>query len=227
VLRVDAAGRWTPVCGGAWHKNIVHDLAFTPDGRRLATASEDGRVALVELVDGSCGEPRYLEPEAGPVTGLRFSPDGGTLVTASGEGEGQVWDADGNLLARLAGHKARILSLDVSPDGRWLLTASRDGTVRLWPSPSRARTEPLTAYLTLSAGLGGASHASFSPDGLSIGAAYRNDIALLWQLWMEKAETDPALAADWGADRSRLTLIQAARRFMDENLQAVRPTPAP
>lgn len=227
VLRVDAAGRWTPVCGGAWHKNIVHDLAFSPDGRRLATASEDGRVALVELVDGSCGEPRYLEPEAGPVTGLRFSPDGGTLVTASGEGAGQVWDADGNLLARLAGHKARIMSLDVSPDGRWLLTASRDGTVRLWPSPSRTRTEPLMAYLTLSAGLGGASHASFSPDGLSIGAAYRNDIALLWQLWQEKGETDPALAADWGADRSRLTLIQAARRFMDENLQAVRPTPAP
>lgn len=251
VLRVDGAGHWTPACAGPWHKNTVQDLAFSPGARHLATASEDGRIALVELagdagdsrgegVAGSagnaesagsagsaCGVPRYLDPRAGTVTSVRFAPDGRTLVTASGEGEAQVWDLDGTQLARLTGHKARILSLDFSPDGRWLLTASRDGTVRLWPNPTRLQPRPLTAYLTLSAGLGGASHASFSPDGLSIGAAYRNDVALLWQLWDEGAVADPALAADWGADRARLALIKAARRFMDENLQAARPTPAP
>ena len=251
VLRVDGAGHWTPVCAGPWHRNTVQDLAFSPGARHLATASEDGRLALVELTGdagatgpieatgsagragsvgsagAACGAPRYLDPRAGAVTSVRFAPDGRTLVTASGEGEAQVWDLDGTQLARLTGHKARILSLDFSPDGRWLLTASRDGTVRLWPNPTRLQPRPLTAYLTLSAGLGGASHASFSPDGLSIGAAYRNDVALLWQLWDEGAEADPALAADWGADRARLALIQAARRFMDENLQAARPTPAP
>ncbi|MCC7278670.1 MAG: hypothetical protein IT487_10200, partial [Chromatiaceae bacterium] len=99
--------------------------------------------------------------------------------------------------------------------------------VRLWPSPTAARDEPLTAYLTLSAGLGSAAHASFSPDGLSIGAAYRNDVALLWQVWNEGPGTDPTLAETWGADRARLSLIQAVRRFMDENLQPVRPLPAP
>ena len=227
VLRVDAAGQWTPVCAGPWHKNTVQDLAFSPDARHLATASEEGRIALVEIAGGSCSKPRYLEPEAGPATSVRFAPDGRTLVTASGEGEAQVWDLNGTLLARLSGHKARILSLDVSRDGRWLLTASRDGTVRLWPSPTLAQAQPLTAYLTLSAGLGGASHASFSPDGLSIGAAYRNDVALLWQVWNEGPVADPDLAATWGADRARLSLIQAAQRFMDENLQPVRPLPAP
>ena len=227
LFRVAATGQWSPACTGAWHKQIVQDLAFSPDARSLATAGEDGRVALVELAGGACGEPRYLEPQAGPVTSVRFAPDGRTLVTASGEGEAQVWTRDGTLLARLSGHKARILSLDVSPDGRWLLTASRDGTVRLWPRPTQVQTEPLSPWLTLSAGLGGASHASFSPDGLSIGVAYRNDAALIWQLWNEGTAMDPALVLDWGAERARLTLIQAARRFMDENLQAVRPVAAP
>ena len=227
VLRIDTTGQWTAVCAGAWHKNTVQDLAFSPGARYLATASEDGRIALVEIAGGSCGEPRYLEPQAGTATSVRFAPDGRTLVTATGEGEAQVWNLNGTLLARLSGHKARILSVDFSSDGRWLLTASRDGTVRLWPSPTVPQTQPLTAYLTLSAGLGGASHASFSPDGLSIGAAYRNDVALLWQVWNEGPGTDPDLAATWGADRARLSLIQAARRFMDENLQSVRPSPAP
>lgn len=227
VLRVAANGQWTGVCAGPWHKNTVQDLAFSPDARLLATASEDGRITLVEIAGGSCGEPRYLEPQTGPVTSVRFAPDGQTLVTASGEGDAQVWGLDGTPLARLSGHKARILSLDFSPDGRWLLTASRDGTVRLWPSPTAPRDQPLTAYLTLSAGLGSAAHASFSPDGLSIGAAYRNDVALLWRVWSEGSGTDPALAATWGADRARLSLIQAAQRFMDENLQPVRPLPAP
>lgn len=227
LFRVAATGQWSPACTGAWHKQIVQDLAFSPDARSLATAGEDGRVALVELAGGACGEPRYLEPQAGPVTSVRFAPDGRTLVSASGEGEAQVWTRDGTLLARLSGHKARILSLDVSPDGRWLLTASRDGTVRLWPRPTQFQTEPLSPWLTLSAGLGGASHASFSPDGLSIGVAYRNDAALIWQLWNEGTAMDPALVLDWGAERARLTLIQAARRFMDENLQAVRPVAAP
>ncbi len=227
VLRVAATGQWTEVCAGPWHKNTVHDLAFSPGARHLATASEDGRIALVALDGGACGEPRYLEPQAGAVTNVRFAPDGQTLVTASGEGEAQVWSLDGTPLAQLSGHKARILSLEFSPDGDWLLTASRDGTVRLWPSPTAAWDEPLTAYLTLSAGLGSAAHASFSPDGLSIGAAYRNDVALLWQVWNEGPGTDPALAETWGPDRARLSLIQAARRFMDENLQPVRPLPAP
>ena len=227
LFRVDAAGQWTPACSGTWHKQIVQDLAFSPDARLLATASEDGRVALIELTGGACGEPRYLEPQAGPATRVRFTPDGRTLITASGEGDAQVWTRDGTLLARLSGHKARILSLDVSPDGRWLLTASRDGTVRLWPRPTQVQAEALSPWLTLSAGLGGASHASFSPDGLSIGAAYRNDVALLWQVWNEGTALDPALVLDWGAERARLTLIQAARRFMDENLRAVRPVAAP
>ncbi len=227
VLRVDAQGQWTEVCAGPWHKNTIQDLAFSPDARHLATASEDGRIALIEISAGSCGEPRYLAPQAGPVTSVRFAPDGQTLVTASGEGDAQIWGLDGTPLTRLIGHKARILSLDYSPDGRWLLTASRDGTVRIWPSPTKAREQPLKAYLTLSAGLGSAAHASFSPDGLSIGAAYRNDVALLWQVWNQGPGKDPTLAATWGEERARLALIQAAQRFVDENMQPVRPAPAP
>jgi WD40 repeat protein len=225
VLQVNDAGQWTQVCAGPWHRNSVNDLSFAPGGRQLVTASEDGRAALVSLAEGRCGEPRYLEPQGGAMTSARFAPDGEALVTATIDGNAQLWGADGSPLAQLSGHLARIATATFAPDGRWILTASRDGTVRLWPRPTAPLAQPLTAYLTLSAGLGSVSFASFSPDGNSIGAAYRNDATLIWEIWSEAQTPDRHLAAAWGPDRAHLALIQAAQRFMDENLRPSRPPP--
>ncbi|MBP6583586.1 MAG: hypothetical protein KA204_09030, partial [Chromatiaceae bacterium] len=59
----------------------------------------------------------------------------------------------------------------------------------------------------------------------SIGAAYRNDATLIWEIWSEAQTPDRHLAAAWGPDRAHLALIQAAQRFMDENLRPSRPPP--
>ncbi len=225
VIHADETGQWTQVCAGPWHRNMVNDLSFAPGARQLASASEDGRAALVSLAEGSCGEPRYLEPQGGALSNARFAPDGEALVTTTSDGNAQVWRADGSPLAQLSGHTARITNVEFTPDGRWILTASRDGSVRIWPRPTAPLSQPLAAYLTLSAGLGGVSHASFSPDGNSIAAAYRNDATLLWQVWSEEPMRDQRVEAAWGHDRARLSLIQAAQRFMDENLRPSRRPP--
>jgi len=225
VLQVDPSGVWRALCGGTWHRGVVTDLAFAPGGGLLATASEDGRAALISLADEACGEPRYLAPRGGSLASVRFAPDGEALVTASQDGQAQLWRPDGTLFARLRGHTGRVATAEFSPDGRWLLTAGRDGSVRVWPRPTASRPEQvLEPFLTLAAGLGAVSQASFSPDGRNIGAGYRNDAALLWRLWSPQQTRNPRIESIWGPDRARLTLIQEAQRFIDEKLGSTKRT---
>jgi WD40 repeat protein len=217
VMHAGTAGGWVEVCSGPWHGDVVTDLSFASGGRWLASASEDGRAALVSLTDAGCGAPSYLEPRAGVLYSVRFAPAGDALVTAALDAKAQVWSTDGALLAELSGHKDRIYSAEFSPDGRWILTASRDGSVRIWQRPTAPRTEPLGSYLILEANLGGVAYAGFSPDGNSIGAAYWENATQLWRLWTEDQVPDRRLESVWGRDRARLALIREAVRFRDEN----------
>ena len=222
VLRQTPDGAWDLNCRLQPHQAAITDLAFAPDGATLATVSEDGRVALIALTAGHCGEPLHLTGGTQTLYSVRFAPDGAALVTASLDGRAQVWDRRGALLAELKGHNDRLAYAEFSPDGRWILSASRDGAVRLWRRP--AATPPgaagpptLSSYLVMEADLGGARIARFSPDGNSIAAAYRQDAVVLWRVWSEDPTPDPALAAQWGQERARLALIREAARFRRDN----------
>jgi WD40 repeat protein len=217
VSRLDSAGVWSPVCAEQWHTDVVTDVAFSPDGRWLASASEDGSAAVTALTDHGCATPRYLEPQAGILYSVAFAPDSQALVTASLDSKAQVWALDGTLLAELVGHKDRIYAAKFSPDGRWLLTASRDGAVRIWMRPTAPSALPVESFLSLAGDLGGVAYADFSPDGHSIGAAYWENATLLWRLWTEDRVRDRRLEAIWGRDRARLALIREAERFKNEN----------
>ena len=66
----------------------MHDLAFLPDGKTLATASGDGTVQIWDL---STGERRVLEGHVAPVFGIAVSKDGRTVASASGDGDVRLW----------------------------------------------------------------------------------------------------------------------------------------
>ncbi|WP_213457132.1 AAA family ATPase [Thiocapsa sp.] len=217
VMRMDSSGGWATVCAAQWHTDTVTDAAFSPDGRWLATSSEDGSAALAALTDSGCAPPLSLEPQAGILYSVAFAPDSQALVTASLDAKAQVWALDGALLADLLGHKDRIYAAKFSPDGRWILTASRDGAVRIWMRPTRPSMLPEESFLTLDGALGGVAYADFSPDGHTIGAAYWENATLLWRLWTEETVPDRRLEAIWGRDRARLALIREAARFKAEN----------
>ncbi|AHF05050.1 hypothetical protein MARPU_15270 [Marichromatium purpuratum 984] len=213
VMRREPGARWQRLCTLEAHQAAVTDLALAPDGSALASAGEDGRVALVELDGAGCAAPRLLDAGAGLVYAVGFAPDGGALVSAAQDGRAYLWTRAGVALATLVGHRDRVYSAEFSPDGQWLLTAARDGELRLWRRPRRAQDAPLAAYLVLDAALGGVAYAHFSPDGNSLGAAYWENAAVWWRLWNESPEIDPAWVRTWGPERARLALIREAMRF--------------
>ncbi|MCU0835075.1 MAG: WD40 repeat domain-containing protein [Chromatiaceae bacterium] len=199
------------------HAGAVADLTFGEDGRWLASAAEDGRAALVEIAQDSCGEPRLLDGHAGALYSVHFSPDGTRLITASLDGTARVWHRDGRLLATLVGHRDRIYRAELSPRGDFALTASRDGAVRVWKVPPAAQEGTLASYLVLDAKLGGVAFAAFSPDGRYLAGAYWENAAVLWRLWTEDEDTPAGLAAAWGGERARLAIVREAARFRAEN----------
>jgi WD40 repeat protein len=215
VMRHDRHGTWSSLCRLEAHKAAITGLTFSHDAQWLAAASRDGRASLYRVDNGGCGEPRYLDPQAGRLYDIAFAPDDKALVTGSFENRAQVWTLDGTLLAELIGHRNRVTSVQFSPDGRWILTGSRDGAIKIWERPTHKHSEPIDRSLSLDARLGGVTEARFSPDGHRIGAGYWENAALLWRLWSEKSRPEPVLERTWGRDRARLALIREAVHFSE------------
>ncbi|MFF2954917.1 hypothetical protein ACFVVU_26660 [Kitasatospora sp. NPDC057965] len=118
------------------HTTPVTSVAFSGDGRTLATASWDA----VLLWNVATGESTAASGHINPVTSVAFSRDGGTLAIASDDSTVRLWDvATHQNTATLTGHTSRVTSVAFSPDGRTLATASWDRTARLW-SPTAPST---------------------------------------------------------------------------------------
>ncbi|HYE65501.1 MAG TPA: hypothetical protein VD966_07960 [Pyrinomonadaceae bacterium] len=111
----------------------VHSVAFSRDGRMLATGCEDGAVYLWDLKSGTEPAPQKLVDGTGdPVFSLDFSPDNRTLAIGRGDKTARLWDI--NLRKELkvfTGYDDAVTSISFAPGGRYIATGSNDGTVRL------------------------------------------------------------------------------------------------
>ncbi|OCH87201.1 WD40 repeat-like protein [Obba rivulosa] len=113
------------------HTDIVHSLAFSPDGSIIGSASGDGSLQLLGANDRET--KALISGFGGPIRSIAFSPDGSRFATGSDDRVVRIWDtATATAVLQLKGHLARINEVVFSPDGSFVGSASDDGTVRLW-----------------------------------------------------------------------------------------------
>ncbi len=109
----------------------VQSAAFSPDGKRIVTASVDNTARVWDAARGKV--LATLEGHSSYVYSAAYSPDGKRIVTASRDETARVWDAaSGKVLAVLEGHSHFVYSAAYSPDGKRIVTASADKTARVW-----------------------------------------------------------------------------------------------
>ncbi|MBI1384782.1 MAG: DUF4339 domain-containing protein [Rhizobiales bacterium] len=113
------------------HKDDLKFATFSPDGRWIATASEDDTAAIYDAA--TCARRFVLTGHGDDVLHIAFSPDSSRLVTSSMDSDAGLWDvATGKLLAILDRHSSWVFHAEFSPDGSRILTASRDKTAKVW-----------------------------------------------------------------------------------------------
>lgn len=162
------------------HSNIVLNMAFSPDGTTLATASEDGTVKLWNVQDQR--EKASLKGHSGPVRALAYSPDGKLLVTGSADKSARVWDANsGQEKFVLNGHTSIVTSVAFAPDGKSIATGSDDRTIRLWNAETGK-----SSGATLVGHKDNVVAVAYAPDGKTLASGARDSSIKLWDLGTSK-----------------------------------------
>src|SRR5438270_138555 len=113
------------------HSDRIGRIAWSPDGRVLASGSDDETIRLWDMQTGQL--LRSLEGHSNMVTCVAWSPNGRVLVSCSYDNAIRLWDGQtGQPLRTLEGHTGPINSLSFSWDSRLLASKSQDETVRIW-----------------------------------------------------------------------------------------------
>lgn len=130
------------------HTDFVKCVVFSPDGKLLASCSDDQTVRLWDVRTGK--SLKVFQGHAHWVEGVAFSPNGTTLASCSVDKTVRIWDiASGELIRVLKGHKGWVCCISFSPDGQTLVSGdSCDNTVWLWNVGTGEQTHVLAAYDT-------------------------------------------------------------------------------
>ncbi len=155
------------------HGNSITSIAFSPDGRWLASGSYE----TVMLWDVRSGERlRRMEGHRGWVLSVAFSPDGNWLASGS-YATVMLWDAlSGERLRSLEEHDGQVLSVAFSPHGRLLASASWDHTVLVWDVHNGGSLHTLEGHNNW------VWSVAFSPDGRLLASGSWDNKVMVWDV---------------------------------------------
>jgi WD40 repeat protein len=156
------------------HRGTVYAVAISPDGKMIASTSEDKTVKLWKK-DGTL--LRTLTGHSDTVYRVAFSPDGQMIASASKDKTVKLWKIDGTLLKTLEGHTGEVHGVAFSPNGKMIASGSWDGTVKLWKiDGTLQKSIPVAGDLTQR------TTVSFSPDGQIIASGGWGGTVQLWKI---------------------------------------------
>jgi WD40 repeat protein len=185
--------------GGSYH--AMQGLAYSPDGRTLASASKDN---MVRYIDSSSGKVvKEIPGHTGFVNGVLFSTDGKWSASGSSDGTLRLWDAvSGASIAVLREHTASIAALAVTPSR--VVTAAADGTLRWWDAQSAGTSALGWKHGASTYGF------DFSPDGRRAASAAWGGSLKMWDtqtgavLWEKPVHDQSANRVVFSPDGQRL-----------------------
>ncbi len=187
VLRIVAVGIAVSCAGGAAgqdktkieivplvpHAINVTAVAFSPDGTRVLSGSQDFTLKLWDIASGKL--IRTFDAHTSSVAAVTFSPDGTRVLSGSWDKTLKLWDAaSGQLLRTFGGHTDRVNSVVFSPDGTRLLSGSRDKTLKLWDAASGQLLRTFEGHID------SVNSVALSPERTRLLAGSRNKTLKLW-----------------------------------------------
>ncbi|QBJ98801.1 WD40 repeat domain-containing protein [Rhodococcus sp. ABRD24] len=124
--------------------DVVHSVAFSPDGRSLAASSDDGLIRMFDATDLAAIRliDSPIQAHTGGIWTIAFAADGATLASASWDGTARLWSVDEStrslheLRPALSGNGGGVPALALAPDGGAIVTGGQDSLVRIWSLPT-------------------------------------------------------------------------------------------
>jgi WD40 repeat protein len=154
----------------------ITTVAFSSDGRTIASGSMDGKLVLWDA--STRAEKLQIEANRSYLAPVCFSPDGRVVASANESRSVKLWDSStGREVGSMRGHLKAVLSIAFSPDGKALVSGDSGGTIFVWDVPSKrmmTRLEPLER--------GKVWCLAFSPDGKTLACGGEDRMIRLWDV---------------------------------------------
>jgi WD40 repeat protein len=171
------------------HEETVWSVAFSPDGKTLASGSKDGAVILWDITTNP-PTSTTLPGHTKQVTSVAFSPDG-HILASGGYATIYLWDMTATPpthITTLRGHTDYVRSVAFSPDGQTLASGSKDGAVILWDVATEQNIGELLRGHT-----NWVRSVAFSPDGQTLASGGSDQTVILWDITTITSPTSTTL----------------------------------